>query len=76
MSWRRALVALVWTALWVPIVFFTVSFSMLGDCTQDIITGDNGPCMNQQRVVGWLIVAIGLVTLLAGYWVIFRRRRR
>ena len=74
--WDR-LAALVWTIVWPVIVFFALGFMMMGDCAEDVITGTHqGPCVDQKRLLGWIVIGIGVVVYALGYWLIFRKRGR
>jgi hypothetical protein len=74
--WDR-LAAIVWTLLWPIMVFFALGFAMMGDCAEDVITGTHrGSCVDQKRLVGWIIIGLGLAIYAIGYWLIFRKRSR
>jgi DMSO/TMAO reductase YedYZ heme-binding membrane subunit len=68
MMWRR-LAALVWTLLWLPVVYFALGFMMMGDCAEPA-----DQCMRRKRLMGLAVLAIGLAVLFAMNWLILRRR--
>ncbi|MFL6728867.1 MAG: hypothetical protein ACJ8E3_02465 [Sphingomicrobium sp.] len=68
--WNR-LAALVWTVVWLPVTYFAAAFAMMGDCAEPA-----GQCLRNQRLLGWGIIAIGLVILIAVDWLLLRRRDR
>jgi hypothetical protein len=65
---KQWLLAVVWTALWSPLVFFATAFSMLGDPVEG--------GADQQRLLGWTVCLAGLAILLIGYGLIVRMRSR
>ena len=62
--------ALVWTLAWLPVVYFTAAFTMMDDCAAPIER-----CIRTQRLMGWTVIAIGLLVLIAVNWLILRRRK-
>jgi len=76
-SWRRTAACIAFTLACLLVFFVAAGLSQFGDCAEDVITGTHqGPCIDQKRIVGWTIIAIGIVTLIVGNWLIIRKRGR
>lgn len=66
MTDSQLLKAALWTLLWVPLTLLVAVLSMRGD-----------PVPGGHDTIAWtgrIIVAIGFMILVAGYWRIFRKR--
>ena len=69
--------AIIWTLVWPLVVVVIAGLTMFGDCAEDVFTGTHqGTCVDQTRMIGWIVVGLGIAVYTLGCWVIFRKRGR